>query len=230
MDLILTTPALDVFEQMALDESAVHAHDGGFWLRFYRWTPGDAVTFGYAQPRALVLKQAAEQGVRGPAVRRPTGGGVVFHQGDLTFSCVFRSVLRPVEIYERLHGAVRSKLAEITRVDVWGHTPAGAYAPALNGAAGACFSNPVENDLLAGDGHKILGGAIRRFGNTVLYQGSLQLPGARENAALKRAVITGLADGFGARFSARAAEADLLARARRLAHTCYQSEAWNGKF
>ena len=48
--------------------------------------------------------------------------------------------------------------------------------------ASQCFVQPVALDILTEAG-KILGGAIRRYGTTVLYQGSLQLPEARRRAA-----------------------------------------------
>lgn len=230
MDLLLNTPALTAYEQMALDETCALAPAGGFRLRFYRWADKEAVTFGYAQPRRSVLRQAAAAGVGGPAVRRPTGGGMVLHRGDLTFSCILQSEQPPAALYARLHGAIRAELAFLAPVKVWGKTAPQAYLPAPHGQAGACFLNPVENDLLAADGHKILGGAIRRFGRTVLYQGSLQIPGARENPALKKAVITAVRREFAAHFAPRAVGADTLAQAKKLAQTRYQSEDWNGKF
>ena len=58
----------------------------------------------------------------------------------------------------------------------------GNAAPRGPCGASQCFVQPVALDILTEAG-KILGGAIRRYGTTVLYQGSLQLPEARRRAA-----------------------------------------------
>ena len=75
MGKILQTPALSVFEQMALDEVLARAPLAEPLLRFYRWTPGPAVTFGYAQFYDFVRRGVPAQA--GPLCRRPTGGGLV---------------------------------------------------------------------------------------------------------------------------------------------------------
>ena len=229
MNVLLNTPLFAVAQHMAFDEACSASFAGGVWLRFYRWVPGKAVTFGYAQPFSLVQRAAAAQGFA-DCMRRPTGGGMVFHADDLTFSCLFESSLRPGEIYKELHGAIQTQLNALAPVHAWGKTAPQAYAPARNGAAGACFVNPVENDLLAADGHKILGGAIRRFERSVLYQGSLQLPGARQNPALKRAVINGVEACFGVRLTPQAAGQELLARTEQLVRERYTTPEWNQKF
>ena len=51
-----------------------------------------------------------------------------------------------------------------------------------------------------------------------------------ENSALKKAVITAVRREFAAHFAPRAVGADVLAQAKKLAQTRYQSEDWNGKF
>lgn len=232
-ELILNTPPLNVYEHMALDEETVRRFDGGFVLRFYNWTPGPAVTFGYAQFAGEVQKELAARGFEGAFTRRPTGGGVVYHKDDLTFSCVFRPVQsRPGDIYQTLHGVIRRALSAFgVGVQTFDKTsPAAVYAPSVNHQASACFVNPVQNDLLARDGHKILGGAIRRFGSGVLYQGSLQLPGARSHPAYKAAVIAAVRGGYAPGLRPQACGAQLLQAARSCARTQYASGEWITKF
>lgn len=226
----LLTPALNVFEHMALDETLARADLPASVLRFYHWTPSPAVTFGYAQFYDFVLRQTP--GGAGPLCRRPTGGGMVFHATDLTFSLVFKSELtRPKEIYAVLHGAIERALGKChaARASRQGAVAAEAYAPHDGGAAGECFVNPVENDLLE-NGKKILGGAIRRFGQTVLYQGSLQCLCARTDPAFRRAVAEGAGEALGVVFKTAAADETLLARARELAQNQYACADWNKKF
>lgn len=232
MELLLSTPALNVFEQMALDEELVRVRPDGVTLRFYNWTPGPAVTFGYAQFTHEVRRSLQAQSFAGEICRRPTGGGMVYHLGDLTFSLVFPSTQRPSEIYKNLHGAIHAALilsglnAQIFDKKL----PAAAYAPSQQHQASACFVNPVENDLLQPDGHKMLGGAIRRFGTTVLYQGSLQVPGARENPAYKHAITQAVRSFLNTDLQIARAPENILQAAKTLAQTQYNTPAWTEKF
>lgn len=232
MPSLFTTPALNVYEHMALDETLVSASVDEIVLRFYQWVPGNALTFGYSQFVREVRSQAVSRGFTGEICRRPTGGGVVYHTGDLTFSLIFPSQQRPAEIYKNLHGSIQAALALsglIARVfDAKPGTAA--YAPSQNHQASACFTNPVENDLLTTNGQKMLGGAIRRFGNTVLYQGSLQRPNARQNPAYKQAIIRAARSFLNTDLQIKHVPESLLTAARQLAQTQYQTPAWTEKF
>ena len=224
----LLTPAFDVYEQMALDEVLAHSFDEEAVLRFYHWTLQEAVTFGYGQFYQFVRKQTGDKIV----CRRPTGGGIVFHAEDLTFSLVFQSPTgNPREIYARLHSAIEQSLIDQACLKSSRQTPvaAGAYAPTQAGIAAGCFVNPVEDDLLL-DGKKILGGAIRRFGNKILYQGSLQCAQARTNPQYRRAILHGMENALQVKFQTAAVTDPILSQARQLAQNQYSTEAWNQKF
>lgn len=227
MALQLLTPALDVYGHMALDEVTAHQQPAEPVLRFYHWMPGPAVTFGYSQFYVSVRGQTRPE--QGPLCRRPTGGGMVFHGEDLTFSLVFHSVLSPRQIYAQLHGSLERALAAVLHPYQQGAVAAQAYAPQQNGAAAGCFARPVEHDLLAG-GKKILGGAIRRFAGVVLYQGSLQCAAARTNPAFRRAVAAGAADLCGTAFAPEAVPGPWLQQARELAQSQYGNAVWTEKF
>lgn len=185
--LLLDSPALDVFGQMALDEALAKSKPDAFCLRFFRWQ-GVGVTFGYAQ-RIREVEKALPGDIGKFYTRRPTGGGLVPHLDDLTFSCVFpeERTLRPTDLYRRLHSAVLRGLREIGLEARLCATDRGASPPGAGGAS-QCFVQPVMLDILTAAG-KILGGAVRRSGNTVLYQGSLQLADARARAGLLEAAI-----------------------------------------
>lgn len=232
MNLLLTTSPLNVFEQMALDEVLVRTRAGANTLRFYNWAGGPAVTFGYAQFISEVRRGIDGQKFAGGVCRRPTGGGVVEHVDDLTFSLIFPSQEKPTEIYKQLHSAIHAALtlsglsAQVFNQKL----PALAYAPSQNHTASACFVRPVENDLLLANGQKMLGGAIRRFGTTVLYQGSLQVPGARTHNGYKQAVIEGVRNFLNAPLKIQPVTQLWLQEARQLAKTQYQTETWTEKF
>lgn len=226
----LLTPALDVYEQMALDEVLVHASLQGPVLRFYHWKEGPAVTFGYAQFYQEVSKQCFA--AAGPLCRRPTGGGVVFHGEDLTFSLVFESKWsRPKEIYAQLHSSIENILLQkasffSSRQEA---VDGQAYAPSHQGKAMGCFANPVEDDLLAG-GRKILGGAIRRFGNKVLYQGSLQCEQARTKPIFRHCVAEAIGKALNVSFRINPVSSDILQQSKQLSEQQYRTKNWNQKF
>lgn len=225
----LLTPALTVFEHMALDEVLCSTSELEPVLRFYHWTAGPAVTFGYSQFVNSVRSQVRAE--NGPLCRRPTGGGIVFHGKDLTFSLVFESCLRPAEIYAQLHAAIEKSLLQETFLHSMrqGAVAAQAYAPVQDGIASGCFSNPVQDDLLH-NGKKILGGAIRRLGNRILYQGSLQCSDARTQPAFRRAVLAGAQQMLAVGFKTVPVERAVLEKARSLAGSQYQTAAWMEKF
>jgi len=63
-----------------------------------------------------------------------------------------------------------------------------------------CFKKPVEKDLLVG-GKKVLGGALRKFSDYLLYQASLQISGARENMDFhSKVIINAFEKGFDLKF------------------------------
>ena len=176
LDLILPKEALDGPMQMALDEVLLRSVVTPT-LRIYAWD-APCVSFGYFQKEREVRQTHPEM----PLVRRWTGGGMVEHGEDLTFSLMIpkgdpAGALPPAHFYKELHARVAGWLNSLT---------APAASAALTGipavrlagdgdllAGPSCFSAPAADDLLL-EGKKILGGAQRRSGGALLYQGSLQ--------------------------------------------------------
>lgn len=153
-------------EQMALDELLLE--EASFpVLRIYSWSES-TVSFGYSQSHQMVA--GLYPGRR--LVRRWTGGGVVEHGMDWTFSLIVplsepAAKLRPATTYEKIHQAVRSALARS------GMSPK--LAECGDRIAGAaCFVAPALHDVLAADGRKLCGGAQRRSRHGFLHQGSVQ--------------------------------------------------------
>ena len=157
---------------MAWDELRLRlARDEGFpLLRFYSWAE-PAATFGRFQKFADVSEWTRIR----PLLRRPTGGGLVLHRDDWTYSLVFPfgdawHGLRARESYLRLHQWIQrafGKLGFATEL-----------APARRvvlGKAGRCFAGAEANDLVF-LGKKIAGAAQKRDRSGLLIQGSVQPP------------------------------------------------------
>lgn len=232
MSLLLTTPPLNVFAQMALDETMVRLRPQAVTLRFYNWAETPAVTFGYAQFIREVRRQVCTQKFTGPICRRPTGGGIVYHRDDLTFSLIFSTPDKPSDIYKKFHHHIHASLtaAGLSACVANQKLPAAAYAPSQHHQANACFMNPVENDLLLESGQKMLGGAIRRFGTTVLYQGSLQVPQARTAPAYKQALIQAVRSFLAVDLRIMPADTAWIQTAKMLAENQYKTSEWMEKF
>lgn len=150
--------------QMACDET-IHDIAGLPVMRVFRWCR-PWVSAGYFVP----LDEAEIVRSDLPVCRRWTGGGIVVHEGDFTFSLsvpkneAFAS-LRPTESYRRIHLALADALRR-----------SGRTADLAEGAGDTpreCFEGAVQHDLVA-DGRKIAGGAQRRTRRGLLYQGSVQ--------------------------------------------------------
>jgi lipoate-protein ligase A len=181
---------------MALDEAVLlGSPSDALVLRFYDWD-GPACTFGYSQSYATALEQCRARGWENIApVRRATGGGIVFHDGDLTFSLVFPwdKLCAAGEIYHKIHRGIRAALKSMDVSTLL-------WSPEEHsiGLAESCFVRAEPMDLVGGDGGKILGGALRKKAGKGLYQGSLRPEGlglSRER--LVAAVSQGMAREFG---------------------------------
>lgn len=142
-------------------------------LRFYGWTQ-PAATFGYFQKFTGV---SAATMLR-PLIRRPTGGGVVPHDADWTYSAVFPAghewhSLRAEESYRRIHEWIQSAFASLNVPTAL--APCCKSIPDGEGGAGQCFTGHEKHDLLW-NGRKIAGAAQRRNKLGLLIQGSVQPP------------------------------------------------------
>jgi len=183
---IVNTPQLDVYQQMATDEFFCERMPYKYILRFYNWKE-NGITFGFSQRYNQVIDSISEEDKNLPITRRPTGGGIVFHKNDLTFSFLFYSpeMFNPYKTYESLHKSISESFSKngIFLEILNSKTPD--YK--VNNPVMDCFSKPVEKDLMIGS-KKILGGALRKFSDYMLYQASLQIENAREENIYKEVI------------------------------------------
>jgi lipoate-protein ligase A len=155
---------------MAMDEALLEsASEVGFpVLRFYGWTE-PAASFGYSQEYAQIEKLTMLR----PLVRRPTGGGLVPHDADWTYSIVIPPKnlwyhIKATESYQRIHEWLRDAFSMMN--------VATTLSPQRQKEIpGQCFVGAEKDDLLW-HGRKIAGAAQRRSRNGLLIQGSVQPP------------------------------------------------------
>ena len=211
---------LDVFDDlegreaalnMAIDEALLEIASVPI-LRFYRWNR-PALSFGYFGLYAEAAREAGDRHL----VRRWTGGGIVPHGEDLTYSVIlpasdplFSKSSR--EIYAAIHEAIQQAL----------HAN-GIAASLLDRPAprtsDLCFANAVHADLMI-NGNKIAGAAHRRTRRGLLHQGSIQHPD------LSPKFRTDLAEFVCARYQARRLSLDLLNRAETIRDHKYATHEW----
>jgi lipoate-protein ligase A len=204
---------------MAIDEALLESAAAPS-IRFYRWE-SPALSFGYFGRFADVAANAFERDL----VRRWTGGGIVFHGEDLTYSVVIPAndpvcAESPMAIYENVHHALRKGwVANGERADlalVAGIVDAGT---AIVDRGYNCFANAVRSDVMV-NGRKVAGAAQRRTRGGLLQQGSVQYVN----------LGNGLAERFAQALSASCSERkiadEVLNRAWELARQKYGSDAW----
>ncbi len=163
---------------MALDEALLEnvARLGQPVLRFYGWTE-PAATFGHLQKYSAVESTTALR----PLIRRPTGGGMVPHDVDWTYSLAVPPghewyALAAIESYRRMHAWIQAAFAALGVATELAPTAGKPVGAELNPSIpGACFIGHEKFDLLW-RGKKVAGAAQRRNKCGLLIQGSVQPP------------------------------------------------------
>jgi lipoate-protein ligase A len=210
---------------MAVDEALLQAAPrlGQPVLRFYGWIE-PAASFGYFQKYADIQRQT----VLRPLVRRPTGGGLVPHDVDWTYSLAFPPghewySLSATDSYRRVHEWIQ---AAFSRLSI-----ATELAPSsLKTQAGQCFAGREKFDVLW-RGQKVAGAAQRRTRDGLLIQGSVQprrLP-PLSRADWQKAMCDEAGLGQEARWVPFEPDAPLAERAQALVRQKYAQASYNQK-
>lgn len=169
---------------MAVDELLLRDCDQPT-LRVYEWE-GDWVSLGYFSP----WEEAHGLDVGPPVrfVRRATGGGIVDHRHDATYTLVVPGSDAMVKVpRSRSYRMIHEALADALRDVGIGSSMLGEPA----GASGLCFGGGVESDLVGEDGGKIAGAAQRRTRGGLLHQGSVLVGDHGKRRRRAREALTG---------------------------------------
>ncbi len=171
-------------ENMATDFMMLQRYprEGVARYRPYGWR-SPAFTFGYSQKISFIRGQLPAGGPF-DLCRRPTGGGLVDHRDDWTYSLVIprghpleeaRATQSYRAIHEALAGALAAAGVPVALKPVADAAPAGEPG----GPAGVCFERAEIFDVVhSGSGAKIAGGAQKRNKRGLLFQGSVWRPAA----------------------------------------------------
>jgi lipoate-protein ligase A len=140
------------------------------YLRLYAWSP-PALSLGHFETiEAVDLERAGRDGV--DVVRRPTGGRIVLHKADLTYTVALPRGRRATvtELYVALSGAILAGLRAL------GADVELARGPLERSAARArpCFLSAARHEI-AYAGRKLVGSAQRLGRRAVLQHGTIPL-------------------------------------------------------
>ena len=196
---------------MALDEALLESSTVPA-LRFYSWQR-PSISFGYFGKFADVSEFAPKREL----VRRWTGGGIVFHGEDLTYSIIVPARNRAGlpdsrRMYREVHLALCGALAA-------SGTDATVLEQPPPSSSNACFASPVAADVML-NGQKIAGAAHRRNKLGLLHQGSIQ------NVAVPAEFTTAFARNLSRSPTLKHFEPALHGRARQIAEQKYARREW----
>ena len=217
---------LSIFSRLEISLSAI-----SHWLNssaLSNFIPS-AVPFGIPTSIGYVQRlDAAPEGFA--AVRRPTGGGIVYHDYDFTFSVAFPmghwlTGLDRTQSYNWLN---RSLQAALQALGFPAELSAREIPHSVERATMVCFTNPTRYDLLL-EGRKVAGSAQRRTSDGLLHQASLHfgkpLPMPRE--AMTGALVKALGTVMEVSMEDFSPSQTLLDEITRLVDTKYGTDAWN---
>lgn len=160
---------------MAVDEFLFHLaqKNSAIYIRFYTWLrPTASLGCGQEVTRVLNLEECRQRGV--DVVRRMTGGKVVLHHLEVTYSVASSRV----DIFTAtLEGSYRLiSEALVKGLEIMGLKAALASTTSASYARSnlPCFAYPARNEVEI-SGKKIIGSAQKRAGTAFLQHGSIPL-------------------------------------------------------
>jgi lipoate-protein ligase A len=167
---------------MALDEALLAGAVDTAVLRIYQWSPA-TLSLGYFQRAAD--REQHEASRECDLVRRPSGGGAILHDRELTYCLVLPASVAVTQPHMHWYYSVHRALIEaLRRVGIVHQIAAQKLdAQMLSDAHSTdtsasepflCFQRRAIGDVLLGE-HKIAGSAQRRRGGAILQHGSVLL-------------------------------------------------------
>jgi lipoyl(octanoyl) transferase len=244
---------------MALDEALLSCFDADRSLpvlRLYGWNP-PALSVGRYQDAGQALRLDLCAADRIPVVRRMTGGGIIFHAQELTYSIVcapgqLGEAAGVKDGFRRLCGFLLGTYRRLGLQAAFA-TDLNPEGERLGERTAFCFAGKEEFDVLV-NGRKIGGNAQRRMRGAILQHGSIPLesrvhdavrylreeaPGAAaavslaemglrpELASLKQLLVQSFEECLGVRLLPVGVNDEEAAAAVLLEKTKYRCDRWN---
>jgi lipoate-protein ligase A len=238
---IVTAPAEGAWN-MALDEVLLRgaASEGTWTLRFYGWSQ-PTLSLGYFQPWDDRRQHAPSRSCA--CVRRPSGGGAILHDRELTYSLAVPAGHPLAASAETLYRQIHQSLAALlNRFAIEAEIYAAERAERSRAEPFLCFERRAPGDVVVG-GVKVAGSAQRRWRGAVLQHGSVLLqrssyaPELRALGDLKTSLpgpyeladdwLPMLTESLGVEFRPDELSAIELTDACQLASDKYQVKTWN---
>lgn len=232
---ILDTASADAATNMAIDETLLRSYSlraSAPTFRVYGWDP-EALSLGYSQDAREVLGPD----ISNPFVRRITGGGVIRHGDEITYSltCAKEDLGIPSSVTSSYKTVSSFLITFYNRLGLDAAFACDVAGPGekLGAPSPFCFDAKEKYDIVVA-GRKMGGSAQKRSRNAIFQHGSIplapieqllgQAPGAEE---LSRALAGSFAETFDVTMEAgrlSAAEMDLFEYLR---ERKYESREWN---
>lgn len=163
----IDTGSNNLYINMAIDEALIQlvSQQDTPILRFFDWT-NPCISIGFSQRVNDVIDVDSCRKEDITFVRRPTGGGTVFHGHDITYSVVLpRGTVK--DIYEGYRLVQSNILAGLRFIGIEANMFGKIVKPDLGSH---CFVTPNFGDIIIND-KKLCGLAARRIKQKMLYQG-----------------------------------------------------------
>ncbi len=217
------SPSLNMALDVALLDTAKQR--GRPLLRFYGWDR-PAVSIGYHQNATSAPSD------RFAFVRRPTGGGVVYHDHDFTYTVVIpRQHWLTLEDRTASYASINDAVSVgLQKCGIEANLSETEIHAGVNRRTMVCFTNPTRYDIVM-NGRKIAGSAQRRTNAGIIHQGSIHFGGPLpvNRKILSEALRKGFEQHLHIKFESFVPNDALLAHAKSLVDEKFGQVAWNEK-
>lgn len=199
---IIDTGPADAFTNMAFDEAILRSyslHSSSPTFRVYGWEPA-ALSLGYSQDPRKELGIGSSGSSPVPFVRRITGGGIIRHGNELTYSlvCAKEDLGIPAHVASSYKTVSAFLITFYKKLGLDASFACDVARPGekLGIPSVFCFDSKEKYDIVVG-GKKIGGSAQKRSRNIIFQHGSIpfglleQLLGRSVNAAELAKLLVG---------------------------------------
>lgn len=165
-------------ENMELDAALLMdlEHEDKPILHLYDWE-GDAATYGHFIDPENFLNMAGVAQHRLDLAKRPTGGGIIFHNCDLAFSVLVPASspqfsLNPLDNYAFVNNRVIWAIEQM--INLSAELLPSEPPPLDEHCRSFCMAKPTKYDVMV-QGKKVGGAAQRKTRHGFLHQGSISI-------------------------------------------------------